>query len=393
MILDIDDVFEKVKNWKEKMPRVDIYYAMKCNTDRVLLQTLAALNVGFDCASQFEIETILSLGVSADRIVYANTCKGFSHLRRAADLKVEMMTFDSESELIKIKQLCPSAKLLLRLYVCAVSGKLRMNQKFGCDESEVPCLLEAALKHNLSVIGVSFHIGCRIQDPDEYATAIAMCRQTFDIAEKKGIIMYVLDIGGGFPGFIISRNHSTETSFSDIARAVNQAIEKHFPPDGALKIIAEPGRYIVSSAFTLCSKIIGKKRRFVDNEEDIIYIINEGVYGLFLNTIFHRVRPVIKEMSPSSNTKRSSIWGQSCDPIDLIMKKCMLPELHVGDWIVFEEMGAYTTACSTTFNGFEKTRVKRVASRRTLSELEKIAGSKLSQILHAEVHLKESENK
>ncbi|GBM63229.1 Ornithine decarboxylase [Araneus ventricosus] len=224
----------------------------------------------------------------------------------------------------------------------------------------------------------SFHAGCQIQDPDDYATAITMCRQVFDTAEKKGIKMYLLDIGGGFPGVISTRNCSRKTNFDEIAGAVNQAIDEHFSSEGAFKIIAEPGRYFATSAFTFCSKIIGKKQRIVDNEEDTMYTINEGVYGVFVHAVFHHAQPVMKEIWPGPQTrKRSSIWGQSCDPTDLIVKKCMIPELQVGDWIVFEEMGAYTSACATNFNGFEKTGVKHVLSEETLAELEKIAGNRI----------------
>ncbi|KAF8777187.1 Ornithine decarboxylase-like protein [Argiope bruennichi] len=198
LVFDVDDVVWKVKHWREKMPRVEPYYAVKCNNDHVLLRTLAALNVGFDCASKAEMETIVNVDVPADRIIYANTIKGFSHLRRAAELKIELMTFDCEEELLKIKEFYPSAKLILRLKVTDTSAFIKMNDKFGCDETEVPHLLDVALQHDLSVVGVSFHIGSMIKDPNDYVTAIKMCRKVFDAAEKKGISMYILDIGGGF---------------------------------------------------------------------------------------------------------------------------------------------------------------------------------------------------
>ncbi|KAF8777189.1 Ornithine decarboxylase-like protein [Argiope bruennichi] len=391
LVFDVDDVVWKVKHWREKMPRIDPHYAVKCNGDHVLLRTLAALKVGFDCASKVEIETIVNLDVPADRIIYANTIKGFSHLRRAAELKVDFMTFDCEEELLKIKDLYPSAKLILRLKMTTSSGFIKMNDKFGCDEAEVPHLLDVALKQKLSVVGVSFHIGCMIKDPYDYAIAIKMCRKVFDTAEKKGITMYILDIGGGFSGFKPSSSDKKET-FAEIAAVINQVIDEHFPSNGSFKIIAEPGRYFALTAFTLCSKIIGKKKRFIDNEEDTMYIINEGVYGLFIHRIFHDIKPVMKEISSSSKPKRSSVWGQSCDPLDVILEKCMMPDLKVGDWIVFEEMGAYTIACASNFNGFEKAKVERVASQKTLTELEKMAGSETSRILYEEIKLKEMDN-
>ncbi|XP_055944560.1 ornithine decarboxylase-like [Argiope bruennichi] len=360
LVFDVDDVVWKVKHWREKMPRIDPHYAVKCNGDHVLLRTLAALKVGFDCASKVEIETIVNLDVPADRIIYANTIKGFSHLRRAAELKVDFMTFDCEEELLKIKELYPSAKLILRLKMTTSSG-------------------------------FNFHIGCMIKDPYDYAIAIKMCRKVFDTAEKKGITMYILDIGGGFSGFKPSSSDKKET-FAEIAAVINQVIDEHFPSNGSFKIIAEPGRYFALTAFTLCSKIIGKKKRFIDNEEDTMYIINEGVYGLFIHRIFHDIKPVMKEISSSSKPKRSSVWGQSCDPLDVILEKCMMPDLKVGDWIVFEEMGAYTIACASNFNGFEKAKVERVASQKTLTELEKMAGSETSRILYEEIKLKEMDN-
>ncbi|GBM63234.1 Ornithine decarboxylase [Araneus ventricosus] len=363
LVFDLSETVERVKNWKLAMPRVDPYYAIKCNNDPLLLRTLAALNFGFDCSSKAEMDMIINLGVPPDRILYANTCKGFSHLRHAAHLNVSLMTFDSEEELLKIKQTFPTAKLLIRLRVKQSSAKIPTTDTSGCEERDVPALLEAALIHNLSVVGVSFHIGSLVQDPNDFATAIKMCGQVFEIAERKGILMDILDIGGGFPG-----SKSSQDLFAAIAVSVNKAIDTHFPPDGQFQIIAEPGRCIVTTAFTLCSSIIGKKERYVDNDTEIMYIINEGVYGLFVHTIFHsdETKPTPKTLLPGVELKPSSIWGQSCDPVDLIVKRSMIPELKVGDWLLIEEMGAYTTSCASTYCGFEKTEVKYIVSQETL---------------------------
>ncbi|CAL1284252.1 unnamed protein product, partial [Larinioides sclopetarius] len=327
------------------------------------------------------MDTIINLDVPADRILYANTCKGISHLWHAAHLNVSLMTFDSEEELLKIKNTFPAAKLLIRLRVKQSSATVPTGNTSGCEERDVPALLEAALIHDLSVVGVSFHIGSLVQDPNDFATAIEMCRHVFEIADEKGILMDVLDIGGGFPG-----SKSSQDLFAAIAAAVNKAIDTHFPPDDQFQIIAEPGRYIVTTAFTLCSSIIGKKETYVDNETEIMYIINEGVYGLFVHKIFHsdETKPAPKTLIPSVDLKPSSIWGQSCDPVDLIFKRCMLPELKVGDWLLIEEMGGYTTSCATTYSGFEKTGVKYIISQETLFYLEKFPiGCELSRILKA----------
>lgn len=83
---------------------------MKANDVKVVLETLAALEAGFDCASMGEIMKVLALGVSPDRIIFANPTKFISHIKYASKVGVTKMTFDSEDELYKIKDVFPSAE-------------------------------------------------------------------------------------------------------------------------------------------------------------------------------------------------------------------------------------------------------------------------------------------
>ncbi|KAJ4427701.1 hypothetical protein ANN_25353 [Periplaneta americana] len=108
-VCDIGDVVRKHKEWKLKLPRVEPHYAVKCNDSLTILEVLAALGTGFDCASKGEIKKILDLGVIPSRIIYANPAKPASHIRYAANCGVDTMTFDNECELHKIKSLFPTA--------------------------------------------------------------------------------------------------------------------------------------------------------------------------------------------------------------------------------------------------------------------------------------------
>lgn len=109
-IFDIGDIVKKHKTWIEKMPRVIPHYAVKCNDNEIVLATLAALGTSFDCASKSEVNKILELGVSPDRIIFANPTKPNSHIRHASATNVTTMTFDCDIELQKIKTYCPEAK-------------------------------------------------------------------------------------------------------------------------------------------------------------------------------------------------------------------------------------------------------------------------------------------
>ncbi|GIY62174.1 ornithine decarboxylase [Caerostris darwini] len=364
LVFDSAEVEKKVKEWKEAMPRVDMFYAVKVNSDPVLLRTLAALNVGFDCGSKNEIDAVISLGVPPNRIVYANCYKGASHLRHAAQLRVDFTVFDNREELVKIKLLYPRSRLLLRIKIVASSAFVPMSCKFGCDLDKANDLLRFARSLDLTVIGVCFHIGSLTQDPKDFEGAIRLSRSLFDVAKSLDMKLTVLDIGGGFPGC-----KGSSDLFRQMAVSVNRAIDEYFPADGHYTIIAEPGRYVVTSAFTLCASIIGKKEKQTNEGSEVMYIINEGIYGLFAHNLFHGYtpKPVLKKEWTGEELHPSSVWGQSCDPVDVIVEKCKLPHLKVGDWLTIDDMGAYTIVCSSTFNGFEKTEVKYIMSRKQYS--------------------------
>lgn len=135
-VFNVKDVDAKFEFWSEKFPRVKPFYAMKANHCDFAIETLAKLGTGFDCASRNEIERVLALGVSSDRIIYANPSKPPSHLRFAKQKGVDKMTFDNADELMKIKDIFPDAKLVLRIKFDAKTAFLLVGEKFGCDPGD-----------------------------------------------------------------------------------------------------------------------------------------------------------------------------------------------------------------------------------------------------------------
>nr|XP_008200143.1 PREDICTED: ornithine decarboxylase 1 [Tribolium castaneum]XP_968571.3 PREDICTED: ornithine decarboxylase 1 [Tribolium castaneum] len=357
-VCDVGDIVRKHKTWKAFLPRVQPHYAVKCNDSLTVLEVLAALGTGFDCASKGEINKVLSLGVSPDRIIFANPAKPSSHIRHAAATNVSTMTFDNETELHKIKNFHPDSKLVIRIRCDATDSQCPLGMKFGCDPVlEAPRLLQTARSLNLNVIGVSFHVGSGCREPSVFKRAIAMSREVFDLGQALGYNFTLLDIGGGFPG-------DRGTSLDEIAQVVNSALDDYFP-DPSVEIIAEPGRFYVSSAYTLICNI--HSIRDVISEDETtrhrMYYINDGVYGSF-NCILYdhqRVVPLPLHEVPGSKYYSSSIWGPTCDGLDQVVEEVLLPEMGLGDWLVFENMGAYTLPVASPFNGFPVAKVHVVA--------------------------------
>ena len=320
--------------------------AVKCNPDPEVLRLLAALGTGFDCASKAEIETVLDLGVDPSRVIYAQPCKTKSYIRFAAEQGVKQMTFDNSDELYKIKRFFPDAELFLRILTDDSSSLCRLSDKFGASMDTTEALLQLAKELDLNVVGVSFHVGSGASDPQSFTRAVQDSRIVFDQASDIGYNLKCLDVGGGFTGDL----------FESMADSLSKALDDYFPP--SVRIIGEPGRYYVSSAFTLACNVIAR-RDFEDpvtRETNYMLYLNDGVYGNFASLIYdHQIAAprVLSKRDTSTRSTEYSLWGPSCDGIDRITDHCVLHgTLDVGDWLYFEEMGAYTKCCATRFNGF-----------------------------------------
>ncbi|KAL8826535.1 MAG: hypothetical protein Q9191_003739 [Dirinaria sp. TL-2023a] len=347
-VADMGEVYRQHLRWKMNLKRVRPHYAVKCNPDLEVLRLLAALGTGFDCASKAEIEQILRLGIDPSRIIYAQPCKTKSHLRYAAQNNVKQMTFDNADELYKIRAIYPSAELFLRILTDDSSSLCRLSQKFGASLDCTRDLLELAKELDLNMVGVSFHVGSGASDPQSFSKAVQDSRFVFDQAAEVGYELKTLDVGGGFSG----------DNFEDMSTVLSNALDENFPP--GVRIIGEPGRYYVSSAFTLACNVIARRQIQDPVTRIISYMLylNDGVYGNFSSIIFDHQHPsarILQKRGGDANACATeySIWGPSCDGIDRVTENCTLRGLlDVGDWLFFEGMGAYTRCSATRFNGF-----------------------------------------
>jgi len=355
--------------------------AVKCNPDPKLLQLLAALGTGFDCASKAEIEQVLGMGVDPSRIIYAQPCKTNSYVRYVANQGVRQMTFDNADELRKIARLYPSAELYLRILTDDSSSLCRLSLKFGASLDSTEGLLALASQLGLNVVGVSFHVGSGASDPTAFLKAVQDAHTVFQQAATYGFNLKTLDVGGGF---------CADHTFEQMAGVLRAALDDYFPAHSGINIIAEPGRYYASAAFTLACNIIARRTisspandlamsitsdssedsRMSASDEETSYMVyvNDGLYGNFSSIMFDHQHPVAKVLRAGGQTMYDtaaacenqeagaieySIWGPTCDGIDRITESIRFQvQLDVGDWLYFEDMGAYTKCSATTFNGF-----------------------------------------
>jgi diaminopimelate decarboxylase len=361
-IVNLTTIIEQFKLWMENLPNITPYYAIKCNPNSVIIQLLDKLGANFDCASKFEMAQVLDLDIPARRIIYANPCKESQHIKYARSTDVDFLVLDSLHEIYKIKLHHPAAKLLIRSKIDDYTSMCRFRCKFGATLQETEKLCELAKASGLDVIGVSFHVGSNCLDLDTYKNAIRDARKAFDIGKKYNFNFYMLDIGGGFPG-------NDANKFTDIAKKINSAISEYFPEDyidpEKLNVIAEPGRFFVSASHTLVLNVIGKKEYiqevenkgddFLETEKHNVYYLNDGVYKSF-NCVYydHQQPEILPYNERDGKLYKSTVFGPTCDGMDIIAENCQLPDLAIGEWVFVENFGAYTTAAASTFNGFQE---------------------------------------
>jgi ornithine decarboxylase len=352
-LIDLGEVTKLFSNWTNLLPNVKPYYAVKCNPNPVLLDALASLGANFDCASENEIKTIIEITKDPTRIIFANPCKMSSQIRYARANDVDLMTFDCEEELYKIKLYHPYAKLVLRLAVDDSNSICKFNKKFGCRLFQVSDLLVIAKTLKLDVVGFSFHVGSGCSSANSFYDAISECKKACELANELKINIDLIDIGGGFPGV------DKSIKFSDIAQKINEGINDFFGKEieeKSIKFIAEPGRYFAERTHTLVLNVIGKKIMVEEGgDKNFVYYLNDGAYGSF-NCIKNDYQsPVILPFNErDGKLYKSQIYGPSCDSIDVIGENVMLPDLAIGESVYIENFGAYTISASSNFNGIEK---------------------------------------
>jgi len=358
-VIDHEKIRQNYREFRQYMPDVQVYFAVKANSTPSIVKTLYDLGGSFDVASlpEFMIvyENIKSMPEQErldwiwDKIIYANTIKPIETLQ-VLDQYKPLVTFDNHEELKKIRQYAPHAGLVLRLRVPNTGSMVELSSKFGADPGEAVDLIEEAFGKDLVVEGLSFHVGSQCTNFENYMQALQLSANIIDEAESRlDRKIRILDIGGGFP----VKYHPGVKSLRTLAKKLNAEIKRLFPPD--MQILAEPGRFLVANACTLVAKVVGKTIR----DGKPCYYINDGVYHTYSGQIFDHCTYPVLSFKPGER-QLSAVFGPTCDSFDTITLSAELPELDIGDLVFSENIGAYSIASSTYFNGFPPAKVVNI---------------------------------
>src|SRR6202166_1795612 len=293
VVMDHKALRENYEQFRKYLPRVQAYYAVKANSDPAIVETFYAAGASFDVASMAEFltvhEKIKHLTAKQrqdfiwDRIIYANPIKAIETLERLDPYK-PLVTYDNLEEVIKIARYAPHSRLVLRLRVPNTGSIVELSSKFGALPGEAVDLIAFAHNNKLEVEGLSFHVGSQCTNPTNYSQALHLAAGIFSEARARGFDLKLLDIGGGFP----AHYDDTVPPLRRLAKMINAELDRLFPKP--IEILAEPGRFLVASAATAISQIIGKAVR----GGKLCYYLNDGVYHTFSGQIFDHARCPLK---------------------------------------------------------------------------------------------------
>ncbi len=352
-IVDHDQLRKNYATFKRHLPRVQVYYAVKANPDPAIIKTLFELGSAFDVASMPEFNLVYDLIKTMpakerqqwiwDNIIYANTIKIPAALK-ALDRYKALVTYDNLEEIGKIKKYAPNSGLVLRLAVPNTGAVCELSSKCGAAPGEAVDLMLAAERSGLVVEGISFHVGSQTTNFENYVQALNLAANVYQEARSRGCSrLNVLDIGGGFP----APYDDSVKPFRELADIINTELDRLFPPE--VQVIAEPGRFMVATAGVAVSSVIGKAVRNGKH----CYYVDDGVYHTFSGIIFDHCQYHLKAFKRRGKPVICTVFGPTCDALDVISMAETLPsDLVLGDLLYSENIGAYSRASSTYFNGF-----------------------------------------
>lgn len=347
LVLDCAVLRQNYRDLKSALPGVHLYYAIKSLPEKAVLATLAREGSGFDVATNGELDLLRSIGANPAAAIHTHPIKRDRDIANALQFGCSTFVVDNIDELLKFRRYRSRAEILLRISFRGKDATCDLSRKFGCSLGDVPYLLTEAAINGIRVKGLSFHVGSQSVSSAAHVAAVNACKTFFSQPALVGAgHLQVLDIGGGFPVDYARQGFDLKA----FCQPINESL-RNYP--GHVQVIAEPGRILSASAMISISTVIGRAQR----SGLTWYYLDDGVYGAYSGQIFDHAHYPLTVFSDIAELRASVLAGPTCDSIDVITERAMLPPMDIGDIVVAEQMGAYTLATASEFNSIPRTKL------------------------------------
>jgi ornithine decarboxylase len=350
LVMDLNIVATNYRALAAQIPTAEIYYAVKANPAREILELLVNLGSRFDAASIPEIEQCLAAGSAPEHLSFGNTIKKAQDIARAYALGVRLFAFDSIQELEKISVHAPKSRVYCRLLLNCEGAEWPLSRKFGCEPEMAKDLLMHSHRLGLEPFGMSFHVGSQQLDINQWDYAITTAATLFQELAQVGVNLQMLNLGGGFP----AQYRSPIPELARYTDNIKSLLSDRF--DRLPQIMIEPGRSLVADAGIINAEVVLISRKSYGENRRWVYL-DIGRYNGLAETMDEAIKYRIETPWDGTPVESVILAGQTCDSTDIIYDRAdyQLPtNLAIGDRIQILSTGAYTsTYCSVGFNGFK----------------------------------------
>jgi ornithine decarboxylase len=337
------EVSHRYQLLKTALPYVHHHFAIKSLPIAPVITTIQYLDGYFDIATNGEIDLLRKAQVAPDRCIHTHPIKRIQDINYALEYGVNHFVVENPAEIRKFKGLGTQVVLILRVAFENNLATCNLSAKFGCAQEDCRSLIQLAQSLDLTIGGISFHVGSQMPSSKIHQEAIEWANELYLDLEEEGVGFSLLDIGGGFPTRYTSQDIALATFLAEIKLPLDR-FRSNFPD---CQILSEPGRCLAAPALTLITQIVGKKYKNGQHW----YYIDDGVYGSFSGQVYdHQQNTVAPLVDAKKPLYSSVVAGPTCDSIDIIDAQAMLPEMEIGDYLITHNIGAYSMASASDFN-------------------------------------------
>lgn len=333
---------EQAVRFQRRFPGL-VTYAVKANSHGAVLSNLVAAGITtFDVASPAEMAAVRA--ASPDAVLhYNNPMRSDAEVAAGIAHGVASWSVDDDSALDQLADVPKSCEVSVRFALPVTGAAYDFGAKFGADPETAARLLTRVAAAGWEP-SLCFHPGTQCEDPAAWVKYLFAAREICDAA---GVEIRRLNMGGGFAAAHYGNPPALEAVFEAFRAGVREAFGEKAP-----QLICEPGRAMVSDAFALAARIKGMKQ-----DGGVLYL-NDGIYGGLMDLRDMGLPAGISTLAPDGSARVGKIvprqsFGPTCDSLDRLPDGLPVPEeARVGDYVLFEGLGAYSLAMSTGFNGY-----------------------------------------
>jgi diaminopimelate decarboxylase len=359
-----------------------ICYSVKANPNLSILKLLADQGSGFDIVSGGELLRILEVNKkAARRVVFSGVGKTAEEIDLALAAGILIFNAESESEVALLAERARRRRVTARVALRVnpdvfaethpyISTGMR-EHKFGIDIKAARAVYQEVKRSRyLDPVGISVHIGSQIQTAEPFGAALDAVAELIRELEADGIRIKFVDAGGG-----LGIDYHRASHFDPVAEMAKYAAEVERALTGLeVRLLLEPGRFLIAQAGALLAKVLYLKR----NGTKTFVITDAGMNDLIrpaLYQAYHEILPVTHD--PLAKRAPVDLVGPVCESGDFFARDREMPEVREGDLVAILDAGAYGMSLSSNYNSrtraaevlVEGKKAKLIRRRETMRDL------------------------